>query len=225
MAKAATTSHMADPVADVHASVGQRGLPFILVTIFIDSMGFGLIMPVLPNLLMAIGRVDEAGAVAIGHEISQLMAIATFFAAPLLGNLSDRFGRRPVLLLSLAGLMVDYVLLAIAQTLPDMHPLKARAEAAAAAHLGASLAHVAGDYMGEHWLATFATLATVIGLFSPADFHKSISAIAVLEPLHNTYQKKCLSTLPPRITSVYSSHTLTTFLSLASKSCVSRRLT
>ncbi len=98
-----------------------RGLPFILFTIFIDSMGFGLIMPVLPDLLMTIGNVNEAGAVAIGLEIGQLMAIATFFAAPILGNLSDRFGRRPVLLISLAGLMVDYVLLAVAQTLPLLY--------------------------------------------------------------------------------------------------------
>ncbi len=91
---------------------------FILVTIFIDAIGFGLIMPVLPQLLMRVGQIELSAAIGIGAWMGLAMAVASFIAAPVLGNLSDRFGRRPVLLLSLAGLAVDYVLLAFANTLP-----------------------------------------------------------------------------------------------------------
>lgn len=92
--------------------------PFIMVTIFIDAIGFGLIMPVLPQLLMDVGRFDISGATEIGAWIGLSMAVASFFAAPVLGNLSDAYGRRPVLLIALFGLAIDYLLLAFAQTLP-----------------------------------------------------------------------------------------------------------
>ncbi|MGH6652304.1 MAG: MFS transporter [Sphingopyxis sp.] len=95
-----------------------RTLFFIVATIFIDAIGFGIIMPVLPDLVMEIGRTDLASAMGIATAIGQVMAVATFVASPILGNLSDRFGRRRVLLLSLAGLAADYILLTVVHTLP-----------------------------------------------------------------------------------------------------------
>lgn len=94
------------------------GIGFVLATIFIDSIGFGLIMPVLPRLLMTVGRFDLSHAIAIGAWMGLAIAVAAFFAAPVLGNMSDRFGRRPVLLIALGGLAIDYLLLAVANTLP-----------------------------------------------------------------------------------------------------------
>jgi MFS transporter, DHA1 family, tetracycline resistance protein len=91
---------------------------FVLVTIFIDAIGFGLIMPVLPQLLMRVGNIGLSQAIEVGAWIGVTMAVAAFISAPILGNLSDRFGRRPVLLISLAGLAIDYVLLAFANTIP-----------------------------------------------------------------------------------------------------------
>jgi MFS transporter, DHA1 family, tetracycline resistance protein len=91
---------------------------FIMFTIFIDAVGFGLIMPVLPQLLMTVGKIELSAAIGIGAWMSLAMAVAAFFSAPLLGNLSDRFGRRPVLLASLSCLALDYLLLAVAGTLP-----------------------------------------------------------------------------------------------------------
>ncbi len=91
---------------------------FILVTIFIDAIGFGLIMPVLPQLLMRVGQLKLSDAIGVGAWMGLAMAVASFIAAPILGNLSDRFGRRPILLVSLGGLAIDYVLLAFANTLP-----------------------------------------------------------------------------------------------------------
>ena len=95
-----------------------RTIPFIVATIFIDAIGFGIIMPVLPGLVMEVGRLDLPHAIEIGAWIGLVMAVATFLASPILGNLSDRFGRRRVLLLSLAGLAADYVLLTVVDTLP-----------------------------------------------------------------------------------------------------------
>ena len=91
---------------------------FVLVTIFIDAIGFGLIMPVLPQLLMTVGRIDLSHAIGIGAWMGLAMAVASFFSAPVLGNLSDAYGRRPVLLASLGALALDYLLLAVAGTLP-----------------------------------------------------------------------------------------------------------
>lgn len=96
----------------------SKPLLFVLVTIFIDSIGFGLIIPVLPQLLMSVGRIDLADAIEIGAWMGLAISLAAFLTAPILGNLSDRVGRRPVLLIALAGLALDYLLLAVANTLP-----------------------------------------------------------------------------------------------------------
>jgi len=90
----------------------------VLVTIFIDAIGFGLIIPVLPRLLMAVGGFGLGDAVRVAAWMGLAIAVASFFSAPVLGNLSDRFGRRPVLLIALSGLALDYLLLAVANTLP-----------------------------------------------------------------------------------------------------------
>ena len=95
-----------------------RTIPFIVATIFIDAIGFGIIMPVLPQLVMEVGKIDLPHAIEIGAWIGLVMAVATFLASPVLGNLSDRFGRRRVLLLSLGGLAADYTLLTMVGTLP-----------------------------------------------------------------------------------------------------------
>ena len=96
----------------------SRTVPFIVATIFMDAVGFGIIMPVLPQLVMEVGRIDLPHAIEVGAWIGLVMAVATFLASPVLGNLSDHFGRRRVLLLALGGLAVDYALLTIVETLP-----------------------------------------------------------------------------------------------------------
>jgi MFS transporter, DHA1 family, tetracycline resistance protein len=90
---------------------------FVFVTIFLDAMSFGLIMPVLPRLLMRVGGIGLDQAIAVGAWIGLAMALGAFFAAPVLGNLSDRFGRRPVLLIALAGMAAQYAVLAVADSL------------------------------------------------------------------------------------------------------------
>jgi DHA1 family tetracycline resistance protein-like MFS transporter len=92
--------------------------PFILLTVLIDSMGFGIIIPALPSLIMEVGQVDLAEATRTGGWLAALYAIVFFVAGPTVGNLSDRFGRRKVLLGALAGYAIDYALLSIANSLP-----------------------------------------------------------------------------------------------------------
>lgn len=102
-------------------SVSQRGrgnaTVFIVATILIDAIGFGIIIPVLPRLVMEVGGLDLAEATRMGGWIAVAYALMQFLCGPLAGNLGDRFGRRPVLLLALAGLAVDYVVMGFAPTL------------------------------------------------------------------------------------------------------------
>ena len=96
---------------------GRNSLAFVMITILLDAMGFGLIMPVLPRLLMRVGSLSLDQAIGVGAWMSLAMALASFFAAPILGNLSDAYGRRKVLLIALAGMAANYLVLAIAQSL------------------------------------------------------------------------------------------------------------
>lgn len=87
----------------------------ILLTVLLDAVGIGLIMPILPALLRLLGGLD-AGSVHYGALLAAY-ALMQFLFSPILGALSDRFGRRPVLLISLAGAAADYLLMAFAPTL------------------------------------------------------------------------------------------------------------
>lgn len=89
---------------------------FILITALIDVMGIGLIIPVLPGLVKELAHSATAGAQYIGW-LTAAYAIMQFIFSPILGSLSDRFGRRPVLLVSLLGMTLDYVLLYFAPNL------------------------------------------------------------------------------------------------------------
>ncbi|MCL4107871.1 UNVERIFIED_CONTAM: hypothetical protein GTU68_001188 [Idotea baltica] len=80
----------------------------------IDAMGIGIIVPVMPDLLSEVSKSDLASAAVWGGILSTVFAIMQFVCGPLLGNLSDRYGRRPILLLSLAVMAVDYLVMAIA---------------------------------------------------------------------------------------------------------------
>lgn len=92
-------------------------LIFIMVTILIDAIGFGLIIPVMPDLLEELlGQSSDVGA-KWGGYLAFSYAAMHFLFGPLIGNLSDRFGRRPVLLLSLASLAIDYIIMGFATSI------------------------------------------------------------------------------------------------------------
>ncbi len=92
----------------------RLALTCILVTILLDMIGVGIIVPVLPELLEELTGGGVAQAAVIGGYLVFAYALMQFVFSPVLGNLSDRFGRRPVLLLSLLGLTFDYVVMSFA---------------------------------------------------------------------------------------------------------------
>ncbi len=90
---------------------------FILMTVVIDAMGIGLIMPVMPNLILEVKAGSLANAALWGGVMTTSFAVMQFLFGPVVGNLSDRFGRRPVLLTSLAVMAADYLVMALAGTI------------------------------------------------------------------------------------------------------------
>lgn len=90
---------------------------FVLLTIFIYSAGFGIIMPVLPELIIELEGVTLSEATMIGGFISATYALFQFLMGPLVGNLGDRFGRRPVFLVSLLAFGIDFALMGFATSI------------------------------------------------------------------------------------------------------------
>lgn len=98
-------------------AVRRHAAMFVFVTVVLDSMGIGIIMPVMPDLLQELSGLSIGEAALWGGYLSFSYAAMQFLFSPAIGNLSDRFGRRPVLLVSLATLGVDYIVMALAPSL------------------------------------------------------------------------------------------------------------
>lgn len=99
------------------ASRHRAALAFVLVTVGLDMLAFGIVIPVLPQLILEFEGGDARRAAYWQFWFGTAFAGLQFFLAPILGALSDRFGRRPVILLSALGLGLDYVLIALAPSL------------------------------------------------------------------------------------------------------------
>ena len=90
---------------------------FVFITVALDTLALGVMIPVLPKLIVELEGGDMAKAVSITGVFGFAWAAMQFVFAPMLGALSERFGRRPVILLSCFGLGLDYVLMALAPSL------------------------------------------------------------------------------------------------------------
>ncbi len=95
----------------------RHAITFVMITVLLDMIGFGLIIPVLPGLIEEVGEIGLADAAVIGGWMFFAFSIAQFAFSPMMGNLSDRFGRRPLLLLAIFGLFVDYLFSAFAPSI------------------------------------------------------------------------------------------------------------
>jgi len=95
---------------------GNLPLLFILITVTLDSVGFGIILPVMPDLLEDVMSVSLSEAATWGGYLTFAYAAMQFVFGPIIGNLSDRFGRRSVLMVSLAVMVVDYIIMGLAHS-------------------------------------------------------------------------------------------------------------
>lgn len=94
----------------------NAAIAFILVTALLDVMSMGIVIPVLPQLIETLSGSSSGAGLWNGLFVA-LWAGMQFVCSPIIGSLSDRFGRRPVILISICGLMLDYVLMALAPNL------------------------------------------------------------------------------------------------------------
>ena len=138
-------------------------ISFILITILIDTLGFGMIAPVMPELISELTGEGMAEAAVYGGSLMFLFAGVQFFAAPVLGNLGDRFGRRPILLISLATLGLDYILIALAPSITWLY-VGRFISAIASATFGAANAWVADVSSPEDRPKHFGYLSAAWGL-------------------------------------------------------------
>lgn len=92
----------------------KRATRFVLLTVFTYSAGFGIIMPVLPELIVELEGISLSEATLLGGFIAAMYAVFQFLMGPLVGNLGDRYGRRPVFLLSLLGFSIDFIVMGFA---------------------------------------------------------------------------------------------------------------
>ncbi len=88
----------------------RASLGFVFVVVLIDMLGFGIVIPVLPSLIMKLAHVTISVAAGYAGWLSAGYAMMQFVCAPVIGNLSDRFGRRPVMLVAILALGLDYLL-------------------------------------------------------------------------------------------------------------------
>jgi MFS transporter, DHA1 family, tetracycline resistance protein len=152
----------------------RAALTFVLLSVFIDSLGFGIIIPSLPSVIMELTGEPVSTAADWSGYLMAVYALLQFFMAPLFGNLSDRFGRRPLLLFSLFAFGVDFLLTGLAKSMTWLFVGRAFAGVfgASFATAGAYIGDISNDenraknfgFIGAAWGSGF-TLGPVIGGF------------------------------------------------------------
>lgn len=141
----------------------QAAIGFIFITLLIDVIGLGIIIPVVPKLIQELIHGDVSEAAKYGGWLTFAYAITQFICAPLVGNLSDKFGRRPILLLSLLGFSLDYLLLAFAPTITWLFAGRIIAGITGASITTAS-AYIADISTAENRAKNFGMIGAAFGL-------------------------------------------------------------
>jgi len=155
---------MSEIATDQPPAAGRAAVVFIFFTLMLDVLAMGVIIPVLPKLIEGfMGTGHEADAVRIGGLLGLVWAVMQFLTTPLQGALSDRFGRRPVLLVSMTGLGLDYVLMALAPNLAWLFVARA-ISGATAASFGTANAYIADVTPVEKRPAAFGLMGAAFGI-------------------------------------------------------------
>ncbi|MFL5554251.1 MAG: TCR/Tet family MFS transporter [Gemmatimonadaceae bacterium] len=141
----------------------KHALAFIAITLLLDTIGFGLIMPVYPRLLVDLTGESLSRAAVYGGWLGFIYAAMQFLFAPVLGNLSDRYGRRRVLLFAIGALGIDYIIMGLAPTLAWLFVGRAIAGAAGASFTPA-YAYVADISPPEKRAQNFGVVGAAFGI-------------------------------------------------------------
>lgn len=142
---------------------GKHAVAAVLLTVLIDTIGFGIIIPVLPQLIVALTGNPLSEATRDGGWLLVTYAVMQFFFGPVMGSLSDRFGRRPVILASLLAFGLDYLLMALAPTLAWLFLGRAVAGMAGAVYAAAN-AFIADVTPLEDRAKSFGMVGAAFGL-------------------------------------------------------------
>jgi len=141
----------------------QAAIGFIFITMLIDITGWGIIIPVIPKLITELIHGDISEASKYGGWLTFAFAITQFVFAPLIGNLSDKYGRRPIILLSLFAFSLDYLLLAFAPTITWLFVGRIIAGVSGASITTAS-AYIADVSTAENRAKNFGMIGAAFGL-------------------------------------------------------------
>lgn len=147
----------------VETATARRGLALVFTMLLLDIIGFGIIMPVLPAFLQELSGVDVSVAAREGGWLLFAYAAMQFVFAPLIGNLSDRFGRRPVLLASVFTFAIDNLICALAWSYPMLFIGRVLAGISGASHSTAS-AFIADVSTDENRARNFGLLGIAFGV-------------------------------------------------------------
>lgn len=140
----------------------QAAFGFILASVLLDSLSLGLIFPVLPALVKTLAHGDAAAAARAFGWIAGGWSLMNFFGAPILGALSDRFGRRPVILISIFGFVLDLGIMALAPSLAWLF-VGRLLSGLTAASAASSFAYVSDITSAEHRARRFGLMAALSG--------------------------------------------------------------
>jgi DHA1 family tetracycline resistance protein-like MFS transporter len=145
------------------SQANRHALIFIFITMLVDTIGLGIIIPVTPKLITELTGQGMSEAARWGGWLFFVFALMQFFCAPAIGNLSDRFGRRPVLIASLAMLGVDYLITALAPTIFWLFVARFLSGIAGAAYPTAN-AYIADVSPPEKRAANFGLVGAAFGI-------------------------------------------------------------
>jgi DHA1 family tetracycline resistance protein-like MFS transporter len=141
----------------------RRAIVFVFVTVLLDMIGFGIVIPVIPKLIVELTGEGLGQAAEYGGWLAFSYAVMQFVFGPIMGGLSDQFGRRPVLLVSLAVFSVDYLIMGWAPTLAWLFVGRTMAGISGAS-FGPAMAYVADISAAENRAKNFGMLGAAFGI-------------------------------------------------------------